>query len=223
MKVCVIIPTYNEARTISSVVSAIRRENLDVIVIDDGSSDSTVSLARDNGATVLKNPVNEGKGASLAKGFRYALDKDFDAVITMDGDGQHLPKDISSFIELARRSPAGIIIGNRMQKTGAMPWLRILTNTFMSWLISLITKQGIPDSQCGFRLIRRELLERLNLMTTKYETETEILIRAAEMGFTIESVAINTVYGDEKSQINSFLDTARFIRFIIREIWIMPF
>ncbi|MFA5114671.1 MAG: glycosyltransferase family 2 protein [Candidatus Omnitrophota bacterium] len=223
MKVCVIIPTYNEARAIGSVVSAIRREGLEAVVVDDGSCDNTVSLARDSGAIVLKNPANQGKGASLVKGFKYALERDFTAVITMDGDGQHLPEDIPSLMGSASRSPAGIIIGNRMLKTGAMPWPRVLTNRFMSWLVSLIVKQQIPDSQCGFRLIRRELLGRLNLLTTKYETETEILIKAAQMGFAIESVAINTVYGEEKSQINSFLDTARFIRFMMREIWTMPF
>lgn len=223
MKVCVIIPTYNESRTIGSVVSAVRRQNLDVVVVDDGSSDNTVSLARGSGAEVLKNPANEGKGASLVKGFKYALERNLEAVITMDGDGQHLPDDIPSFIELAGHSRAAVIIGNRMLKTTGMPWSRVLTNRFMSWLISLVAKQEIPDSQCGFRFIRKELLERLSLITTKYETETEMLIRAAQMGFVIESLAVNTVYGEEKSQINSFLDTARFVRFIIREIWSMPF
>jgi len=223
MKTCVIIPTYNEARAIAELIRDIRRQGLEAVVVDDGSRDSTARIARENGAVVLQNPRNQGKGASLRKGFQYALGEGFAAVITMDGDGQHLPRDIASFLELSRHTPAGIIIGNRMQKTGGMPRLRILTNKFMSWLISLITKQRIPDSQCGFRLIRRELLERLNLVTNKYETESEMLIRAAQLGFGIESLTINTVYGQEKSEINSFLDSLRFIRFILKEIWTMLF
>jgi len=224
MKTCVIIPTYNEARTIGTLINNIRQQGIEeVVVVDDGSKDSTARIARDNNATVLKNSSNQGKGASLIKGFKYALDKGFMAVITIDGDGQHLPQDIPSFLKLGRNSSAGIIIGNRMSKPRGMPYLRIATNKFMSWLISSLVKQEIADSQCGFRLIRRELLERLNLNTTKYETESEIIIRAAQLGFKIESVPVNTVYGEEKSQINSFLDTVRFIRFIFQEIWMLPF
>jgi len=222
MKTCVIIPTYNEARAIGKLIREIRQQGLEVVVVDDGSWDNTVRIARDSGATVLKNSRNQGKGASLIKGFKYALSEDFAAVITMDGDGQHLPQDIPSFLERNRNSQAGIIIGNRMLKTKGMPWLRVLTNRFMSWLISLLAKQEVPDSQCGFRLIKRKLLERLNLVTTKYETESEMLIRASQLGFVIESIPISTFYGQEKSQINGFLDTVRFIRFIFQEIWTTP-
>lgn len=223
MKTCVVIPTYNESRSIAGIVRGIRQQGLEVIVVDDGSRDSTIRIASDNGATVIRNSGNEGKGASLIKGFKYALQKGFATVITMDGDGQHLPQDIPALLEKAKYSNAGIIIGNRMSKTAGMPRARIWTNRFMSWLISLVAKQTVPDSQCGFRLIQAKLLERLDLVTTKYETESEMLIRAAQMGFAIESAQISTVYGQEKSQINAFIDTIRFIRFILREIWIMPF
>jgi len=218
MKACVIIPTYNEARAIGDLVREIRNQNLEVIVIDDGSKDNSSQIARDCGATVLRNQRNEGKGASLIKGFSYALSKDFDAVITMDGDGQHQPQDIQSFIHLAKNSDSAIFIGNRMLKTKPMPWLRLLTNKFMSWLISVITKQDIPDSQCGFRLIKKEVLERIELKTLRYETESEILIESFRLGFKIESVPIRTVYSGEKSQIKPFSDTLRFIRFIISKL-----
>jgi hypothetical protein len=93
----------------------------------------------------------------------------------------------------------------------------------MSWLISKVAKQKIPDTQCGFRLIKREVLEKLNLKTVKYETESEIIIQASRLGFKIESVPIKTIYGGEKSQINPFIDTLRFMRFIIKELWTMRF
>jgi glycosyltransferase involved in cell wall biosynthesis len=219
MKACIIIPTYNESKAISDILKRIRQQNLEVIVVDDGSWDNTHKIAQDGGAIVLREDNNKGKGASLIRGFDYALGRDYQAVITMDGDGQHLPEDIPYFMRLAENSDSGIFIGNRMSKAQGMPRLRILTNKFMSWLISKITKQNIPDTQCGFRLIKRAVLEKLDLATSKYETESEILIKAARLGCKIESVPIKAVYQGEKSQINPFIDTLRFAKFIIRELW----
>ncbi len=223
MKICVVIPTYNEAKTIADIIRKVRQQELEVVVIDDGSQDNTSCIAKDNGAIVLNNLINEGKGVSLAKGFDYALSKDFDAVITMDGDGQHLPEEIPYFTRLAKYSDSGIFIGNRMFKRKNMPYLRIFTNKFMSWFISFVTGQSIPDTQCGFRLIKKEVLEKINLKTSKYETESEIIIKSSRLGFKIESVPIKSIYSGEKSQINPVIDTLRFIKFIIRELWITKF
>ena len=219
MKTCVVIPTYNEAKSIAGLVKEIQGLNLEVIIVDGGSQDDTSQIAQENGATVLKNQINQGKGASLIKGFSYVLSKDCDAVITMDGDGQHLPSDIPYFLRLAEYSDNGILIGNRMLKRKNMPFIRVLTNKIMSGLISKITRQNVPDTQCGFRLIKRPVLEKINLKTSKYETESEILIKASRLGFKIESVPIKTVYSGEKSQINPFVDTLRFIKFLFRELW----
>lgn len=220
MKTCVIIPTYNEEKQIGRLVQQIRQQNLELVVVDDGSSDKTSEVAAANGAVLIKNESNQGKGASLIKGFKYALDHGYDAVITMDGDGQHLPEDIPYFVRLATYSDSGILIGNRMQKVSNMPWMRILTNKFMSWILSCLAGQMIPDTQCGFRLIKKELLWKMNLRTCRYETESEILVESARMGFKIESVPIKSIYSEEKSGINPFVDTLRFIRFILRESWI---
>lgn len=212
------MPTYNEARAIGSLIAQIRQQNLEVLVVDDGSSDGTADIARGCGAVTLQNPGNKGKGASLIKGFNYALGNDFDAVITMDGDGQHLPQDIPYFIRLAKYSENSIIIGNRMHRAMNMPWVRFITNKLMSWFISCLAKQKIFDTQCGFRLIKKEVLKKIKLTTSKYETESEVLIQASRLGFKIESVPIKTIYSGEKSQINPFVDTVRFIKFIIRII-----
>lgn len=214
MKACVIIPTFNESKEISRLVKEVKALGFDVLIIDDGSKDNTAQLAADSGAVVLKNPVNEGKGACLRKGFQYALDKGYEAIITMDGDGQHLPQDLPSFIRSASSSNSGLFVGNRMLDTRHMPLVRIVTNKFMSWLISLLSGQNIPDSQCGFRLIKREVLQKLELKTDKYEIETEMLIKASRAGFKIESVLIKTVYRGEKSQIHPLTDTLRFLKFI---------
>jgi len=219
MKISVLIPTYNEAKEIGRLTQDIKSRNLDVLVVDDGSQDNTFEIARDAGAMVLRNQTNIGKGASLNRGFRYCLEQNYDAVITMDGDGQHRPEDLSTFITLAQNPDNQILIGNRMDWTKTMPWVRIATNKFMSWLISNLVKQKIPDSQCGFRLIKKEVLQKLNLVTNKYEMESELLIKGARLGYRIQSVPIKTIYSNERSRINPFLDTLRFFRFIYREIW----
>lgn len=216
MRICVIIPAHNEAANIARLIQDIKKYQLEILVIDDGSSDRTFQIANNSGVQVMFNLNNQGKGASLIKGFKYALDNNFDAVITMDADGQHLPQDLPLFIESAKNQDIHIILGNRMLNTEGMPILRVVTNKFMSWFISTITKQVIPDTQCGFRLIKKEVLKKIKLRTSKYETESEILIEASRLGFKITSIPIKSVYRRGKSRINPFIDTLRFIRFIIR-------
>ncbi|MCM8791768.1 MAG: glycosyltransferase family 2 protein [Candidatus Omnitrophica bacterium] len=217
MNICVIVPTYNEAENIAHIIKKLKNYDLEVVVIDDGSYDDTSKIAEACGAKVIKNLKNEGKGAALKKGFDYVLKNNFDAVITMDGDGQHLPEDIPKFIKRAEESNASIFIGNRMYDLKNMPLTRKITNLAMSAFISFIVKQYIPDTQCGFRLIKKEILERFKFTTQRYETESEILIKTAKAKYRIESLPINCVYRKyKKSQINPLMDTLRFIWFIIR-------
>lgn len=218
MRTLVIIPTYNESKTIACLIQQVRSLGLEVVVIDDGSSDKTPEIAAASKILVLRNVKNLGKGAALAKGFDFAVRQGFDAVISMDGDGQHSCDDLAVFIGKAESSNSAIFVGNRMAVTKQMPVLRIITNRFMSWLISKIIGQHIPDTQCGFRLIKRELLGKIILSTSKYETESEILIQAARLGYKIESLPVRTIYSGQKSQINPFIDTLRFLRFITVEL-----
>jgi glycosyltransferase involved in cell wall biosynthesis len=220
MKICVIIPVHNEEKTIKAVVKEIKSTlGLDVLVIDDGSSDASAAKAVEGGAQLLKNEKNLGKGKSLVRGFEYLLLRNVDAVITMDGDGQHLPEDIPAFIFRASSSQSQIYLGNRMFNANTMPFLRRITNKVMSSLISAVAKQKIPDTQCGFRLIKKEALEKLSFSTSRYETESELLIKAAQLGFVIESVPVTAVYENETSHINPFVDTIRFIKFILPYLW----
>lgn len=219
MRICVIIPTYNESKAIAGLINQLHKLGLKAIIIDDGSSDDTVKIVLEAGAEVLCNKSNTGKGASLIKGYAFAVSQGFDAVISMDGDGQHSADDIKVFIQKAESSNCGVIIGNRMAMTKGMPVLRIATNRFMSKIISAVAKQRIPDTQCGFRLVKKEVLQKMNLSTSKYETESEILIKAARLGFKIESVPVKTIYSGQKSQINPFVDTLRFLRFMVLEFF----
>lgn len=221
MRICVIIPTFNEAREISGIIKALTAKKLDVVVVDDGSRDRTPQLAAAAGATVIQNTKNEGKGAALIKGFHYALKNEFDAVMTMDGDGQHSPDDVDGFIKAAESSEAHLFIGNRMHRPEGMPFVRWVTNTFMSGVISLICKQPVHDSQSGFRLIKCEVLRAVTFQCAKYEIESEMIIATSLHNFKIASVPIHSIYRGEISQINPAKDTLRFLRFIFRELWNM--
>ncbi|MCX5693933.1 MAG: glycosyltransferase family 2 protein [Candidatus Omnitrophica bacterium] len=217
MHICVVIPTYNESCAIGDLIGQINRLGLELIIVDDGSSDDTVKIATACKAKVLTNLKNMGKGASLIKGYNYALEQGFDAVISMDGDGQHSCSDLPAFISKAEISQSALIVGNRMGMAKGMPALRVMTNFLMSKFISYIVKQQIPDTQCGFRLIKKEVLNKINLSTSKYETESEVLIKAAHLGFKIESIPVKTIYSGQKSQINPLVDTLRFLRFMFLE------
>lgn len=216
MKTCVLIPIYNEEKAVGPLVSKIVAMAMDVVVVDDASQDNSASIAEENGAIVLRHGRNRGKGASLRQGFEYILNKDYRAVIIMDGDGQHNAEDIPKFIAAIQGLRKQIIIGNRMENLKNMPLLRRLTNKFMSSLISAIIDQRIPDTQCGYRLIARPVLEKIKLTTSKYETDSEILIAAGQEGFTIGSIEIETIYQKETSQIKPLIDTLRFIKFITK-------
>jgi glycosyltransferase involved in cell wall biosynthesis len=220
MNICAIIPAYNEAKTIGYLTEEIKKKGIDVLVIDDGSSDATGRVAKEKGAVVLKNKKTIGKGASLRTGFDFIINRNYDGIITLDGDGQHDPDNISQLIEKVKKSDAKVVIGNRMCSTKNMPFIRWCTNKLMSCFISLICKQYIPDTQCGFRYISMQTLKSLELTTSNFEIETEVLIEASKKGNKIYSVPIRTIYQDQVSKINPFLDTLRFIRFIFRKKWI---
>ncbi|MDE1920100.1 MAG: glycosyltransferase family 2 protein [Candidatus Omnitrophica bacterium] len=218
MKTAVVIPAHNEGQTIGPLVKAVKGLGFDCIVINDGSMDNTEAAASKEQAVVLKTPAKSGKGKALALGFDYAMGKGYEALITMDGDGQHSPSDIGAFVACCRNTGADIVNGNRMNDPRGMPALRLATNHVMSWLISLICRQHIADTQCGFRLICTRVLQTIRLESSDFEIETEVLIKASKKGFKIVSVDIQTIYNDEVSKIQPLRDTCRFIAYLWREL-----
>ena len=216
MSPCVVIPVYNEERELGRLVAAIRCQGLDVLVIDDGSTDQSGAAARSQGAVVLRHPTRRGKGFALQEGFQYVLEHDYPGVITMDGDGQHAPEDLPVFLSRIAQCPEGIITGSRMGDTRGMPRIRLWTNQLMSWLISRLCGQGIPDSQCGYRYISRDVLARMSLTAKAFEIETEVLLQASRLGAPVYSVPIQTIYREERSKINPIKDTLRFFWYLLR-------
>ncbi|MDP2920778.1 MAG: glycosyltransferase family 2 protein [Candidatus Omnitrophota bacterium] len=213
----IIIPTYNEARTIGAIVSQLDQRGFRVVVVDDGSGDRTVIDANRSGAELIIHSKNSGKGRCIREGMDHALKNGCEAVITMDGDGQHSLADIDKFIAEYKRSGADVIVGNRLHNPRKMPLIRRCTNRLMSFMISFLIAERVDDSQCGYRLISRKAMEAMALRTTKYEIESEILMEAKRRGLKISSVKIDSIYDGEISQINPFLDTVRFVKFVINE------
>lgn len=220
MKICVLIPTYNESAAIGAVVQKVREKGFDVLVVDDGSSDGSADIARNSGALVLVNAKNHGKGYSLQRGFDYIISRDYDALITMDGDGQHAPEDLGKFVELFEQKHPDVICGNRMRNPKGMPGVRFVTNKVMSGLISLVCRQKIYDTQCGYRLIKTDVLRNIQLSSAAFEIESEVLIKASKKRYRIASVFIQTIYSNERSKINPFFDTVRFFVYIVREMFV---
>ncbi|HOW35985.1 MAG TPA: glycosyltransferase family 2 protein [Candidatus Omnitrophota bacterium] len=218
MKTCIVIPVHNEAAVIGQLIEKLKNLKYDVVVIDDGSTDDSGLIARKKGAVVIVHPVKKGKGLSLRDGFDYAVKENYDAVIALDGDGQHAVEDIAQFIEKSKEMGVGIVTGSRMQDYKGMPWVRLWVNRMMSAVISSICKQSIPDTQCGFRLISVPVLRQVRLSSSDFEIESEVLIKASKKGFKIHSVPVKTIYQNEVSKINPFKDTIRFFVYLFKEM-----
>ncbi len=214
--VSVLIPAFNEGEYIAEVVKGALRSVSRVLVVDDGSGDQTVIVSNESGAEVICHPVNRGKGAALRTGFEALLADGSEAIVVLDGDGQHDPEELPAFIKRAEESNAGIVVGNRLADAAGMPQVRYWTNRTMSMILSWLSRQKIPDSQCGYRLIRREVLERINFTTENYDLESEMLILASRLGFKIASAPIKTIYTGQVSEIKPGRDTLRFIKLIFK-------
>jgi glycosyltransferase involved in cell wall biosynthesis len=216
-KTIALIPSYNEARAIGAVVQELVKMGITPLVIDDGSVDDTEREARANGAQVIKNKTNMGKGRSLREGINYVLGKtEYTWAVLMDGDGQHHPGDIPGLLEAAERENADMVLGNRMSQTKNMPLVRLLTNKFTSFVVSSLAGHKIHDSQCGFRLIKISSFKGVELVADKYDIESEMIIEAARKKMKIVSAPVRTIYGDEVSKIHPFKDTIRFIKLVRR-------
>ena len=178
MKLLAVIPVLNAEGTIGDVVRKTRRQIEDVVVIDDGCSDRTADVARAEGATVLRHDVNRGKGASLKSGFAYAREHGYDAVITLDADGQHLPSEIPKILEAWKESGADLVIGGRAHLFDHMLPRRRMANRFSAWAIAKAAGTRVSDSQSGFRLYTARLIREVELRSDGFDMESEVIIRA---------------------------------------------
>jgi glycosyltransferase involved in cell wall biosynthesis len=220
LRVIVLIPAYNERARVGTVVGQALQQVDEVVVIDDGSTDDTAALAEQAGAKVLRHEQNFGKGGAIATALDYFGRSDAAFAVLLDADGQHDPAEIRKFVEAAESENADVVVGTRMNDVKNMPRVRRWTNQFTSLVAGRLARQKIPDSQCGFRLLRRNVLTDLKFSTARFETETEMLIQAGRAGHKIANVPIRTIYeAGRASRIHPWGDTVRFFKLVGKYSW----
>lgn len=209
-----IIPALNAAKTVRNVAQSLKRAipEIFIIGIDDGSTDETRDILKVVCGKVIGFDKNRGKGAALRAGFAAAQETDCKAILTIDADGQHDPAFAPQLLD--KLSEADIILGTRALNTQTVPIHRRLANMVSSAATRLVARQAIPDSQSGFRAIRREVIDNIHAKGDRYEFETDFLVRAAIAGYTIKGVTVPTIYGPP-SHFRTWSDAWR----VTRTLW----
>jgi glycosyltransferase involved in cell wall biosynthesis len=209
-----LIPAYNEALRITPVVEG-ARGHLPVLVVDDGSKDATAEVAAAAGAAVLRQAPNQGKGAALRAGMRWALEQGYETVLTLDADGQHDPAEIPAFLARHEATHADLIIGART--FGHMPVVRRIANTVGRWSFSWALGQPVQDNQSGYRLLSQRMIEAILDSTEQgFEFEVEMIVTCVQRGYVLDWVPIRTIYGDQGSHISPLRHATQFSRLVIR-------
>jgi glycosyltransferase involved in cell wall biosynthesis len=185
----VAIPAYDAASTVADVIRRAVASGASVLVVDDGSTDGTGDAARACGVPVLTHPVNLGKGRALRGAFGCLFSSGYDAVVTIDADGQHPPEEIPKLLGPWREG-ADLVLGTRDHLFGAMSRVRRASNGTSSWLISHVAGAALPDCQTGFRLYTRRLIDAIGFPEPRFEAESAVIVRAVRRGFTVVGVPI---------------------------------
>jgi glycosyltransferase involved in cell wall biosynthesis len=209
MRTVALVPAFNEADTIQDVVRGLAGTVQHVLVVDDGSTDLTARLARQVGAEVIEQGVNQGKGRAVRTGIQALQSRDFSHVLTLDGDMQHLPDEAPRLIAAAAETGADVVLGQRRFGRDGMPASRYHANRVGSRVLSTFLRIPLRDTQCGFRLFRLATLRDLPLRARRYEIETEMLVKLWRRGARITTVPVSTVYAGEVSKLNPVRDTTR--------------
>lgn len=218
--ICVVIPAFNAAKTVGDVVRGALKYIPRVIVADDGSADRTADVASEAGAEVIAIGQNKGKGNALKVLFQRAMDEEYDAVISMDADGQHDPEEIPKFVTAYEQCTDCIIVGTRMHEKEKIPRARYNSMHIARFYVSLVANQFVEDTQCGYRLYPLKIVTELRLVTEKYVTETELLMKAGDMGKQIKFVKIRTIYGENGSHFRPITDVTLITAYVVSYVHI---
>lgn len=205
LHVCVLIPTYNNSGTLSRVIHDVLEYTNNILVVNDGSTDSTEEILRTfSSIRMLSYHPNKGKGWALRKGFEIARQLGFEYAITIDSDGQHFATDLPRFLDKLESSRRSIIIGARNMDQASIPGKSSFGHKFSNFWFRVETGIAAPDTQSGYRLYPLLLLKDLRFITRKYEFEIEVLVRAAWKGVGIESVPVSVYYAPKETRISHF-------------------
>lgn len=195
MKVFVVIPGHNEEKRISSVIKKTKRYSKNIVVVDDGSKDKTFHEAKRTGVTVLRHIINLGKGAALRTGAEYANKNGADAILFIDSDGQHDPRDIPRLIKEIRG--VDIVFTYRNLRSAHMPLTKKLGNWFLDFLLKSLFQIKIIDAQCGYKIMTKRAYKKLHLISNDYNIESEIAAKTGKYKLKFKQVPIETVYKDK--------------------------
>ncbi len=217
-RTCLLIPSYNNGDAIAAVIGQASSSGLEVIVVNDGSTDGTAASAREAGADVVEHAVNQGKGQALLTGWEAAAARGFSHAICMDADGQHLAEDLPAFLAAIDAEPHAIHVGTRPPTGPNVPRSARVGRTisdFMLWASAAKELQGqAPDSQCGFRAYPLKHVLALPLKARRYSMEMEVLVRAAWLGVPVKALAISVYYPPPEERVSHFdkwLDNRRIV------------
>ena len=184
------IPAYNEAAKIGKIIDETKKYVNEVVVCDDGSTDSTGKTAENSGAYVIKHHTNKGKGAAMKSLFKYVSHSQADIIVTIDGDGQFIPKDIEKLCKPIISGDSDIVIGYRFDNADEMPQYRKLGNKFLDQLSNL----KLHDTQSGFRAYSKDAIKKITLSTDGFGADAQILMDAAKKGLRISEEKITVLY-----------------------------
>lgn len=205
LKCCVLIPTYNNAKTIESVILSTLEYCDEVILVNDGCTDNTSEiLAKYPQLIIVTHPVNQGKGVGLRNGFNKAVELGYDYVISIDSDGQHYPSDFIIFLEKVEKEPGSLIIGARNMTVENVPTKSTFGNKFSNFWFWAETGIKLPDTQSGYRLYPVQRLKKIWLFTTKFELEIEVIVKAAWRGIPVVSVPVSVYYAPQEERVTHF-------------------
>jgi glycosyltransferase involved in cell wall biosynthesis len=218
-RLAAVIPAFNEAGTIRDVAARTLRHVSEVVIVDDGSTDGTGAALAGLPVTLIRNERNRGKAFSIARGARHAIARGAEAIVTLDGDGQHRPEDIPRLVAAHERDPAALIVGSRLHDRARIPRDRYLANRFANFWIAWAAGQPVADSQSGFRIYPAGLLRDLSPRAERgpgFVFESEILIEAGRRGIRIADVPVSAVYPERarRSYFRPLLDFARIGRMV---------
>ncbi len=212
-KICVLIPTYNNANTLSKIIEDVLSYTANVIVVNDGSTDATSNiLARFKEIKIVSYPKNSGKGWALRNGFKFAREQGYDYAITIDSDGQHFASDLPKFIDKLEEIGPSLIIGTRNMNQSSVPGKSTTGLKISNFWFNVETGINAPDTQSGYRLFPLQLLKDIKFYTTKFEFEIEVMVKASWCGIKIDSVPVTVYYAPSDVRVSHFRPFTDFTR-----------
>jgi len=232
LKCCVIIPTYNNDKTLEQVIRSVLEYTMDVIVMNDGATDQTPEILKKFALIrIITIPKNRGKGYALRLGFHYALKQGFRYAITIDSDGQHYAEDLLKFIDKIEQEPDSVIIGARNMKQDSVPGTSSFGHKFSIFWFRIETGLKVPDIQSGYRLYPLEKMERMRFFGRRFEFEVEVLVKLAWKDVNITSVPVKVYYAPKGERVSHFrkvhdstrVSIANTLLVFTALLWINPF